>query len=181
MAFGDVALIGAVPVALFLWSQILTKNDFLFFSWDIIILVGGGLALGFVVTSSRLLQIMTSYLIDVVGNDPTKTIWIFGLFTWFFSNFISHTVAAAIIMPVIASSGSHPQLAVLLATLLDSGACALPISGFPNALALSQKDSQGRPFLATTDYLKTGVPVGLMVILLVNSVGNFLALMMGME
>jgi phosphate transporter len=88
-------------------------------------------------------------------------------------------VAAAIIMPVIAASMANPQLAVLLATLLDSGACALPISGFPNALALSQKDSLGRPFLSTIDYLKTGVPVGIMAILLVNSVGNFLALMVG--
>jgi len=82
-------------------------------------------------------------------------------------------------MPVIASSGIEPQLAVLLATLLDSGACALPISGFPNALALAQKDSQGRPFLTTMDYLKTGIPVGIMAILLVNSFGNFLALIVG--
>ena len=177
MAFGDVALLGAVPVAVFLGTQILTKNDFLFFSWDIILLVGGGLTLGYVVTSSRLLQIMTGYLVQLVGNDPTKTIWLFGLFTWFFSNFISHTVAAAIIMPVIAASSSTPQLAVLLATLLDSGACALPISGFPNALAFAQKDSLGRPFLTTMDYLTTGVPVGIMAILLVNSVGNFLALL----
>jgi len=82
MAFGDVALVGAVPVAIFLGMQILNKNDFLFFSWDIIILVGGGLTLGHVVTSSRLLHIITTYLIDLVGNDSTKTIWIFGLFTW---------------------------------------------------------------------------------------------------
>jgi len=200
-AFGDVALAGAIPVTLFLANHILNKNDFLYFSWDIIILVGGGLALGHTVSSSRLLTIMTTYLKEYVGTDPTKMIWVFGLFAWAFSNFISHTVAAAIIMPVIASTSVsstytslaspidstavametfRPQLGVLLAVMLDSGACALPVSGFPNTLAFAQKDSFGKPFLNTKDFLKTGIPVGLMMVCLVNSIGNLLCIMVGL-
>jgi len=75
-------LAGAIPVTLFLANHILNKNDFLYFSWDIIILVGGGLALGHTVSSSRLLTIMTTYLKEYVGTDPTKMIWVFGLFAW---------------------------------------------------------------------------------------------------
>lgn len=53
------------------------------------------------------------------------------------ATFISHTVAALIILPIVAQVGKqmespHPNLLVMGAALMCSAAMGLPTSGFPN-------------------------------------------------
>ena len=70
-----------------------------------------------------------------------------------------------------------------------SGAMGLPISSFPNAnsmataAAVASAGSDGvqvsRPILQTSDYVRTGFPMCLAVLLLVNTGGHWLAALYG--
>lgn len=67
----------------------------------------------------------------------------FSVFIWLFANFMSHTVAALVVIPIVCSVGcalgsgdcakGHYQLLALGALLMDSTAMGLPVSSFPNA------------------------------------------------
>ena len=181
--FGDVGIVALIPVGFFYGSGLLTKQDFQQVPWEVLILMGGGMALGFAITSSRLLAYMSAALAGMVGSSLYVSVLVFGTFVWIVSNFVSHTAAAAIIMPVVASVGftiGHTQIMTLLPVMLDSAACALPISGFPNTITFAQKNHDGDRYVTFRDYLKTGIPVGIMMLVLVNSLGYGLAVALGM-
>src|SRR5690606_33720693 len=98
----------------------------------------------------------------------------FATLTWFFGNFMSHTVAAIIITPVIISVAcdavipcvaSNMILLTVAAVLVDSGAMALPMTSFPNAAAYNETKEDGKPHLDSSDYIKTGFPVGVIELL----------------
>jgi len=62
---------------------------------------------------------------------------VFAALVFVVATFISHTVAALIILPLVASVGQnmdepHPNLLVMGTVLMASGAMGLPTSGFPN-------------------------------------------------
>lgn len=65
---------------------------------------------------------------------------------------MSHTVAAITILQVVGQVGQtlgagHAQALVFGAVLCCSSAAALPISGFPNVICYSIKDSKGKRVL----------------------------------
>ena len=51
----------------------------------------------------------------------------------------------------------HPQLLVMGAGLMCSGAMGLPVSGFPNMNAVALEDQTGQAYLTTADFLKVGI------------------------
>ena len=51
----------------------------------------------------------------------------------------------------------HPQLLVMGAGLMCSGAMGLPVSGFPNMNAVALEDQTGQNYLTTADFLKVGI------------------------
>ncbi len=65
----------------------------------------------------------------------------------------------------------HPKLLVMGAALMCSGAMGLPVSGFPNMNAIALEDQTGKPYLATLDFLRVGVPCSIAAYLLVISLG----------
>ncbi|KAH9886414.1 SPX domain-containing protein [Xylariomycetidae sp. FL2044] len=136
--FGDMGVIAIIPIVLFFGVGILTKEDFNNFPWTIIILAAGGLSLGKAVNSSGLLHtVAESISKEVRGLDLYEVLLIFSSLTLVIATFISHTVAALIILPLVKDIGRgmdepHPNLLVMGATLMCSAAMALPTSGFPN-------------------------------------------------
>ncbi|KAI0381660.1 SPX domain-containing protein [Hypomontagnella monticulosa] len=136
--FGDMGVIAIIPIVIFFGIGILTKEDFNNFPWTIIILAAGGLALGKAVKSSGLLHTVARSISDKVdGMDLYSVLLIFSSLTLVVATFISHTVAALIILPLVADIGQnmddpHPNLLVMTAALMCSAAMALPTSGFPN-------------------------------------------------
>jgi len=71
------------------------------------------------------------------------------------SDFVSHTVAAITILQVVGQvgetlGGGHAQALVFGSVLCCSAAAALPISGFPNVICYSIKDSEGKRILQVT-------------------------------
>ncbi|KAI0596909.1 SPX domain-containing protein [Biscogniauxia sp. FL1348] len=140
--FGDMGVIAIIPIVIFFGVGILTKEDFNNFPWTIIILAAGGLALGKAVKSSGLLHTVAEGISkEVEGMDLYIILLIFSSLTIVIATFISHTVAALIVLPLVFDIGKameepHPNLLVMAAALMCSAAMALPTSGFPNMSAM---------------------------------------------
>ena len=136
--FGDMGVIAIIPILLFFGVGILTKEDFNNFPWTIIILAAGGLSLGKAVNSSGLLHTVTQAITEHVREYSLYGILVvFSSLILVIATFISHTVAALIILPLVYDVGKgleqpHPNLLVMAGVLMCSAAMALPTSGFPN-------------------------------------------------
>lgn len=131
-------VVAIIPIVLFFGTGILTKEDFNNFLWTIIILAAGGLSLGKAVNSSGLLHtIAESITAGVEGMSLYGVLVVFCALIGVVATFISHTVAALIVLPLVQQVGQqmpepHPNLLVMGAVLMASGAMGLPTSGFPN-------------------------------------------------
>lgn len=136
--FGDMGVIAIIPIVLFFGVGILTKEDFNNFPWTIIILAAGGLSLGKAVNSSGLLHTVTKAITEQVQDFSLYGVLVvFSVLILVIATFISHTVAALIILPLVYDVGKgleepHPNLLVMAGVLMCSAAMALPTSGFPN-------------------------------------------------
>lgn len=135
---GDMGVVAIIPIALFFGTGILTKEDFNNFLWTIIILAAGGLSLGKAVSSSGLLHTIANGITDKVeGMSLYGVLVVFAALILVIATFISHTVAAMIILPLVQQVGvgmkePHPNLLVMGSALMCSAAMGLPTSGFPN-------------------------------------------------
>ena len=136
--FGDMGVIAIIPMVLFFGSGILTKEDFNNFLWTIIILAAGGLVLGKAVTSSGLLHTIAGAITERVTHFSLYgVLLVFSALILVMATFISHTVAALIVLPLVQQVGvgmenPHPNLLVMTSALMCSVAMGLPTSGFPN-------------------------------------------------
>lgn len=94
--------------------------------------------LGKAVNSSGLLHtIALAIRQEVEGMSLYGVLVVFCGLILVIATFISHTVAALIILPIVAQVGAgmdepHPNLLVMGAALMCSAAMGLPTSGFPN-------------------------------------------------
>ena len=136
--FGDMGVIAIIPMALFFGTGVLTKEDFNNFLWTIIILAAGGLSLGKAVSSSGLLHTIATAITERVSHFSIYGVLVvFAGLILVVATFISHTVAALIILPLVQQVGAgmkepHPNLLVMGSALMCSAAMGLPTSGFPN-------------------------------------------------
>jgi phosphate transporter len=151
--FGDMGVIAIIPLVLFFGTGILTKEDFNNFLWTIIILAAGGLSLGKAVASSGLLQTIATAITERVSHFSVYGVLVvFAGLILVVATFISHTVAALIILPLVQQVGAgmkqpHPNLLVMGSALMCSAAMGLPTSGFPNM-------SKQAPFLLALTTLR---------------------------
>ncbi|KAF3070739.1 putative transporter C3B8.04c [Daldinia childiae] len=175
--FGDMGIIAIIPIVLFFGIGILTKEDFNNFPWTIIILAAGGLALGKAVKSSGLLHTVAERIShEVDGVDLYGVLLIFSSLTLVIATFISHTVAALIILPLVSDIGKgmdepHPNLLVMGAVLMCSAAMGLPTSGFPNMTAIMKEDLTGQRYLSVKHFISRGVPSSLLTLVVVVTLG----------
>lgn len=136
--FGNMGIVGLVPIVTFCSLGLLDRNDFHnALNWSTLILIGGGLALGTVMERSYLLNILSSAVENSLAGAGLWTyLTAFSLLMAIVANFVSSTVAAIIILPVVANVGKsikHPAAIIIASVLMDSAAMALPVSSFPNA------------------------------------------------
>ncbi|KAF9111713.1 low-affinity phosphate transporter [Mortierella sp. AM989] len=174
---GDMGVIAILPLIAFFGSGLLNKEDFNNFLWTVIMLAMGGIALGKAVDSSGLLDTIAHSIQDAVAD---MSLWvvlvIFSCLTLVFATFVSHTVAAVIILPIVQQVGMsfadpHPRILVMGTGLICSCAMGLPVSGFPNMNAIAMEDELGIPYLKTMDFLKSGVPLSVLATLCVVTIG----------
>jgi phosphate transporter len=144
---GDMGVVAIIPLVVFFGTGILTKEDFNNFLWTVIILAMGGIALGKAVASSGLLATIADDIRHgVAGMGLFTVLMIFAALILVVATFISHTVAALIVMPIVAQVGGemddpHPRLLIMGAALMCSGAMGLPMSGYFISSAQSNSDS----------------------------------------
>ncbi|KAJ9152288.1 SPX-domain-containing protein [Coniochaeta hoffmannii] len=177
--FGDMGVIAIIPIVLFFGVGILTKEDFNNFPWTIIILAAGGLALGKAVRSSGLLDTIAGEIgVQVKGMGLYGVLVVFSSLILVIATFISHTVAAMILLPLVYDVGlnmetdePHPNLLVMAGVLMCSSAMALPTSGFPNMTAIMKEDPAGQRYLQVKHFISRGVPSSIMTLLVVITVG----------
>ncbi|KAF2866162.1 SPX domain-containing protein [Massariosphaeria phaeospora] len=176
--FGDMGVVAIIPLVLFFGTGILTKEDFNNFLWTIIILAAGGLSLGKSVNSSGLLHTIAGSITESVeGMSLYQLLVVFAALILVVATFISHTVAALIVLPLVKEVGQsmqqpHPNLLVMGSVLMASAAMGLPTSGFPNMTAIMMEDQRtGQRYLSVKHFLTRGVPASLIAFMVVITVG----------
>jgi phosphate transporter len=173
--FGDIAIISLCFVAVMFGSGMLSEVDFNSLSWHTLVLVGGGNVLGKAVESSGLLAYIAEGIQDSLPQDkPWIALVYILLFCGTIATFVSHTVASIILMPIIARIGVSmkiPEVVVIGSAFAVSAAMALPFSSFPNVNSLLILDDFQRPYLKVPDFVKTGLPMSLITIFLIATVG----------
>nr|ADI46909.1 PTC1m [Volvox carteri f. nagariensis] len=207
---GEMGVIAIVPLVAFFGFDVLSKDDFNSFLWNVVMLAMGGLSLGIMgkalasqgakfraffhcahfageaVKSSGLLEALAMGISEMITNLTLfQVAAVFCGMVLVATTFISHTVGAMIILPIVQSVGekmsgsTHPKLLVMAAALMCSGAMGLPVSGFPNMNAVSLEDSTGNPIVSMRDFLCVGVPSSLLAYFIIVTIGYCLMLLTG--
>jgi len=131
---GTIALI---PVLVFFATGIMNIKDLRSLSWDVLLLMGGGMCLGTAISQSGLAE----WIIDLLPVKGVPVYWlmvIFGSVACFMSSVMSNTATANLVMPMIIGLSVEPLSPILLGTAFAcSMAMPLPVSTPPNAMAFS--------------------------------------------
>ncbi len=131
---GTVALI---PVLVLFGLGFLTVRDLRLLSWDVLLLMGGGLCLGKIIATAGLADWLIIRL-PLQDASPYMLAVIFGIVACVMSSMMSNTATANLIMPIIIGLSVTNMSPILVGTAFScSIAMALPVSTPPNALAFS--------------------------------------------
>lgn len=192
---GQMGVLGILPFVIYFGTNILNKDDLHNFMWSVVFLAMGGLVLGETVQSSGLLEVVSGTIAGIIQEQELSlwaTMAVFTLLILTFTTFISHTVGAIVVLPILQSVGTHivSSLAsednvvdigvmahnpakelVFAGALACSAAMGLPVSGFPNMTAIGQEDHVGNRFLKTSDFLRIALPASLMSWFVIASLG----------
>jgi anion transporter len=183
---GEMGVLALIPIVVFFGTGLLSAEDFNNFLWTIIALAMGGISLGKAVSSSGLLNTVAhgieAHVVHGMGLYGVMTV--FGIMILAVATFVSHTVAALIILPLVQSIGlrmddPHPRLLVLAAAFLCSAAMGLPTSGFPNVTAICMTDEVGRPYLTVGNFISRGVPASVLAYLVIITLGYLIMSALG--
>ena len=131
---GTVALL---PVLVLFGGRLLDTRDLRSLSWDVLLLMGGGLCLGRVIETSGLAALLVANL-PIDGASPLVIGAAFGCLACAMSLVMSNTAAANLLMPIALGIGlADPTPLAIGIAFSCSVAMALPISTPPNAIAFS--------------------------------------------
>ncbi|KAF5345994.1 hypothetical protein D9758_013862 [Tetrapyrgos nigripes] len=177
---GDMGVIAIIPILAFFSTGVLKKDDFEQFTWTIVFLAMGGIALGKGVTSSGLLDVMGDLIRDLVdGYSLYNVVLILSPIVLVISTFISHTIASVLLVPIAQEvgkglGGNHQDLLIFITGLICSTGMGMPVSGFPNQTAATQEDELGELYLTNVDFLKNGIPASVIAMLVISTIGYLL-------
>ncbi|QDU80400.1 Sodium-dependent dicarboxylate transporter SdcS [Polystyrenella longa] len=149
------AVVSFIPIVVFTTTGVLTARDVRSLQYDVLFLLAGGLALGQTITMTGL----SGWMVEHLPTDSISSFWLIlllGYTTVLFSNFMSNTAGANILIPLGVSLNPDMQLetAVVIA-LCASAAMCLPVATPPNAMVYATEKCGSR------DFLKLGLILGL--------------------
>lgn len=166
-------VVALIPFAVFALTGVFTRDDFSKIDWHVLWMVAGGFAIGTALHKTGLAAALVES-IPFGSWSVIAVLIISGLLGWLLSNFISHSSAANLLIPILAVVGTamSEQLGAFggVTTLLvcvaasTSFAMLLPISTPPNAIACSTG------LIKTNDMAKVGLILGLTGIALAYAV-----------
>lgn len=170
----DTNVVAMLPIAIFCATGILTRRDLEEINWSVLWMVAGGFALGVALNYKGAgAESLSNLIVSSVpfGNfSPIVVMILAGLICFGFSNFISHSAATSLLVPVLgvvavgmsdalAAVGGAQAMLVGIA-IASSVSMILPISTPPNAIAHSTG------FIDQKDMMKVGVIVGVLGVVL---------------
>lgn len=154
------ALVALLPVIILFGTGTLRKDDFYLLGWDVLMLMGGGLALGLAAEKSGL----NEWFINAAGIKGLSPYWVFSGFvalTAILTNFMSNTSTAALIIPIaMAIKGINPSVVAIGIALAASSSMLLPVSTPPNAIAYGSGE------IKVKDMFRTGLIITLFCVIL---------------
>jgi sodium-dependent dicarboxylate transporter 2/3/5 len=147
------AIVALFPLVVFFGFGFLEKKDFEELGWNVLIIVGGGIALGVGMERSGLTSWMADRL-SLEGLPLILSFLLFGLVTMGMSTFISNSAVANLFLPIaLGFAMFSPRSIALCVALSASLAMALPISTPPNAIAYGSGELEMR------DMIKAGAVI----------------------
>jgi len=149
------AAVSGIPIIVLTMVSIVSGDDVRTLPWDTLMLVAGGLSLGLAIEETGL----AAHFVEKLG-EVHLSYWIlvavFAMATVIFSNIMSNTATATILIPMAALwGGANPLVLPMVIGLCASCALFLPVSTPPNAIAFST----GR--IKQVDFRLGGVFIGL--------------------
>ncbi|KAK2962426.1 Divalent Anion:Na+ Symporter [Blattamonas nauphoetae] len=163
---GNEAIVGMIPFFAFFGFNCVQKTEIAELPWSMILLVMGGGALGESVKQSKLLDLIAT----LIGSGFQKLhfypqLLLLVLIVGVVSIFVSHTVAALVLIPIVGSllgtSGKHLELILMACALEISPPMLLAVASFPNMCCYAVEDSNHKSYLTTTDFFRYGGTVTL--------------------
>ncbi len=174
-------VVAMIPVGVFATTGVLGKKELKALDWDVLWMVAGGFALGLALNKTGL----ATHLVTAIPFGewmPLLVLVVAGLLAYFLSNFISHSAASALLVPILAAVatgmagtpafeaiGGASTLIVTVAVTC-SLAMLFPISTPPNAIAHSTG------LIKTKDMALTGAIIGVTGIVLLYLVMTLIGL-----
>ena len=157
--------ISLIPLIVFFGTGILNVRDLRGLSWDVLLVMGGGLCLGVAISASGLATWIIAQLnVDALGIYGVMLA--FGILACVMSSVMSNTATANLILPIILGMSIAPLSPILLTVAFCcSVAMALPISTPPNAMAFSSGE------IKVADLFKPGTLLTVIGVALVLTVG----------
>jgi sodium-dependent dicarboxylate transporter 2/3/5 len=150
-----IPVISFVPITIFAVAGILTVHEIRHLHWDVLLLLAGGLSLGVAIRQTGLAEWIVNRL-PLEHMSPVVLAFLMGYLTVLLSNFMSHTAASNILVPIgmAVATGFEPRVVIPIA-LGASSAMLLPISTPPNAIVFAKGS------LKSSDMVKSGLLMGL--------------------
>ncbi len=157
----SVSSIAAVPIVFLTMAGILKSEDVRKMPWDTLLLVAGGLSLGLALQDTKLLEHFANRIMGSSSNLMV-TYLVFAYVTMLFSNIMSNTATATILIPLgIYMMPEHKEQIAVIIGLAASTALLLPVSTPPNAIAFSTG------LIKQKEFLPGGLLIGLLGPLLI--------------
>lgn len=132
-----VSAIAALPIVIFTMTRILNAGDVRQMPWDTLLLVSGGLSLGLALQDTGLLE-HYAQRVTAMQLGPMALLAILAGASMLFSNVMSHTATATVLIPL--GMALLPTLQTEVAIVIGlsvSTALFLPVSTPPNAIAFA--------------------------------------------
>lgn len=139
-------VVAMIPVGVFCATGVITKDDLKDIDWSVLWMVAGGFALGVALNKTGLAENLVQ-AIPFASFKPLVILILSGLLGYAISNFISHSAAASLLVPILSAVGvgmgdmldpiGGVKALLVGVALSTSVAMLFPISTPPNAIAHS--------------------------------------------
>jgi sodium-dependent dicarboxylate transporter 2/3/5 len=152
----SVSAVSMIPIVILTMTGIMKTEDIRKIPWDTLLLVAGGLSLGLALEETRLLEHFANHM-KGTQFEPFAMMLIFAYITMIFSNIMSNTATATILIPLgIYLMPDHAKQIAVVVGLTASTALLLAVSTPPNAIAYSTG------LIKQKEFLPGGIVVGLL-------------------
>ncbi len=166
---GYSSLVAIIAIFLIVITKVLDWEEVIkCVRWNILLLFGGGLTLAMVLEKSGLGVLLAGQISLIATAMPLIVfIWIIVITSILFTEFMSNTASAALLLPIVYTLAVqlkiNPMLLVLPATIAASYGFMLPVGTPPNALVFSTG------FIPQKEMIRVGAIINILFSIILTS------------